>query len=49
MAEEAADLLYFALVAMIRAGVSLAEVDRVLDRRALRISRSGGEAKPPPA
>ena len=48
VAEEAADLLYFALVAMIRAGVSLDEVERVLDRRALRLSRSGGEAKPPP-
>ncbi len=49
VAEEAADLLYFALVALVRAGVRLDEVERVLDRRALRISRSGGEAKRPPA
>ena len=48
VAEEAADLLYFALVALVRAGVSLDEVERVLDRRALRVSRSGGEAKPGP-
>ena len=49
VAEEAADLLYFALVALVRAGVRLDDVERVLDRRALRISRSGGEAKPSPA
>ncbi len=48
VAEEAADLLYFALVAMVRAGVRLDEVERVLDRRALRVSRSGGEAKTAP-
>ncbi len=49
VAEEAADLLYFALVSLVRAGVGLDEVERVLDRRALRVSRSGGEAKPAPA
>ena len=48
VAEEAADLLYFALVALVRTGVGLDEVERVLDRRALRVSRSRGEAKPPP-
>jgi len=38
---EAADVIYFAMVAMRRAGVSLAEVEAELDRRALRISRRG--------
>jgi len=44
--EEAADLLYFALVALARAGRPLAEVEAVLDRRALRLSRRPGHAKP---
>lgn len=44
--DEAADLLFFTLVAMRRAGVSLAEVERVLDRRALRVGRRSGDAKP---
>ena len=48
VAEEAADLLYFTQVALVRAGVRLDEVERVLDRRALRVSRSGGEAKVAP-
>jgi phosphoribosyl-ATP pyrophosphohydrolase len=43
---EAADLLYFAAVAMSRAGVSLAEVERELDARARRVGRRGGEVKP---
>ncbi len=43
---EAADLLYFAAVAMVRAGVSLADVVGELDRRALRVTRRGGDAKP---
>ena len=42
---EAADLLYFAAVAMQRAGVDLADVGRELDRRALRVSRRGGARK----
>lgn len=42
---EAADLLYFTLVAMRRAGVRLADVALELDRRALRISRRPGDAK----
>jgi phosphoribosyl-ATP pyrophosphohydrolase/phosphoribosyl-AMP cyclohydrolase len=46
-AEEAADLLYFAMVALVRAGVPLAEVERVLDRRALRVTRRPGDAKEP--
>ncbi len=42
---EAADMLYFTLVAMARAGVRLADVERELDRRALRITRRPGNAK----
>jgi phosphoribosyl-ATP pyrophosphohydrolase/phosphoribosyl-AMP cyclohydrolase len=45
---EAADVLYFTLVAMQRAGVSLSDVARVLDARALKISRRKGDAKPEP-
>ena len=44
-AEEAADLLYFTLVALVRAGVSWSEVERVLDQRRLRLSRRPGAAK----
>jgi len=43
---EAADLLYFALVAMARGGVALPEVEAELDRRALRQTRRPGDAKP---
>ncbi|MDX2115986.1 MAG: phosphoribosyl-ATP diphosphatase [Planctomycetota bacterium] len=45
IAHEAADLLYFALAGLAKAGVPLAEVERVLDRRALRVTRRGGDAK----
>jgi phosphoribosyl-ATP pyrophosphohydrolase len=45
VAEEAADLLYFWLVALVRSGKSLEDVERVLDRRALRVTRRGGERK----
>ena len=47
IAHEAADVLYFALVAMARGDVSLADVEAVLDARALRVQRRGGDAKPP--
>jgi len=43
---EAADVVYFALVAARRHGVGLEEIERELERRALRVSRRGGEAKP---
>lgn len=43
---EAADLLYFLLVAMQRSGVELSEVGAELDRRALKITRRPGNAKP---
>ena len=45
---EAADLLYFTLVAVARSGVALADVEAELDRRALKVTRRGGEAKPDP-
>jgi phosphoribosyl-ATP pyrophosphohydrolase len=45
-AAEAADVLYFAAVAAARAGVPLDAVEAELDRRALRVSRRPGEAKP---
>jgi len=44
---EAADLLYFAFVAMRRAQVDLAQVGAELERRSLRLSRRPGNAKPP--
>ena len=37
--EEAADLMYFLTVALERAGASLADVERELDRRALKVKR----------
>jgi phosphoribosyl-ATP pyrophosphohydrolase len=47
VAEEAADLLYFALVRAISAGVRLADVAAVLDRRGDRVSRRAGDEKRP--
>lgn len=46
-AEEAADLIYFASVKLAREGTTLADVERVLDRRALRVTRRPGNAKVP--
>lgn len=45
VAHEAADLLYFAAVAMQRAGTSFADVDRELELRSRRITRRSGAAK----
>ena len=45
-AHETADLIYFSLVAMVRSGVALADVEAELDRRALKVTRRGGDAKP---
>jgi len=42
---EAADVIYFTLVAARQRGANLADIERELDQRALRISRRGGEAK----
>lgn len=47
-AHEAADLLYFALVAARRRGASLADIERRLDQRTLRCTRRPGNAKPEP-
>lgn len=46
VAEETADLLYFALVAAVKAGVTIADVENVLHRRSLKVSRRPGLAKP---
>lgn len=43
-AEEGADLLYFAVVALARAGARFADVERELDRRAARIGRRAASA-----
>jgi phosphoribosyl-ATP pyrophosphohydrolase len=48
VAAEAADVIFFAMTAMARAGVPLADVERELDRRALIVTRRPGHAKPPP-
>jgi phosphoribosyl-ATP pyrophosphohydrolase len=45
VAREAADLIYFALTAMTRAGVDLADVERELNLRSGRITRRPGSAK----
>lgn len=42
---EAADVLYFASVAMARAGVSIAEVEAELARRSLKVTRRPGDRK----
>lgn len=44
--EEAADVIYFAAAALVREGLTLAEVERELDRRGLKITRRKGDAKP---
>ena len=46
VAEEASDLLYFTLVALARAGVDIADVESILDRRGRRQTRRSGDAKP---
>ncbi len=43
---EAADVLYFSMVAIIKAGGTMADVERELDRRALKLTRRPGDAKP---
>jgi phosphoribosyl-ATP pyrophosphohydrolase len=45
VASEAADVLYFTLVAMRRGGASLADVCAELDRRSLKVTRRPGNAK----
>ena len=46
VAHEAADVLYFTLTRLAAAGVPLAAVERVLDRRARQTTRRPGDAKP---
>ncbi|TNE49030.1 MAG: phosphoribosyl-ATP diphosphatase [Deltaproteobacteria bacterium] len=46
VAWEAADVLYFTMVRMIQQGVSLQDVGKELDRRALNVTRRKGDAKP---
>lgn len=46
IASEAADLLYFALVRCLQAGVGLSDVGAVLDKRAGKVTRRPGHAKP---
>ncbi|MEM0984409.1 MAG: phosphoribosyl-ATP diphosphatase [Planctomycetota bacterium] len=43
---EAADLLYFTLVKLAKNGVALSEIERHLDRKALKVTRRKGDAKP---
>ncbi len=45
-AAELADVLYFALVAAARSGVTLNDAERILDLRALKLTRRPGDAKP---
>jgi phosphoribosyl-ATP pyrophosphohydrolase len=43
---ETADVIYFALVAAAKAGVTLADIERELDLRSLKVQRRPGNAKP---
>ena len=45
VAREAADLIYFAAVALARAGTPLSAVEAELDRRAMKVTRRPGNAK----
>lgn len=45
-AAEAADVLYFLVVTLAAKGSSLAEAERVLDLRSLKVTRRPGDAKP---
>ncbi|KAH3683046.1 hypothetical protein WICPIJ_005982 [Wickerhamomyces pijperi] len=46
IAWECADLLYFALARCVKNGVSLADIERNLDLKGLKITRRKGDAKP---
>ncbi|KAI9143826.1 histidinol dehydrogenase-domain-containing protein [Paraphysoderma sedebokerense] len=46
IAWEAADLIYFALVKCVAAGLSLNDIDKQLNKRAKKITRRPGNAKP---
>ncbi|KAH8915414.1 PRA-PH-domain-containing protein, partial [Atractiella rhizophila] len=47
VAEECADLLYFALTKCVSAGVGLEEVSKVLEKRKGKVARRKGDAKKP--
>lgn len=44
---EASDVIYFALVKCVKNGVSLADIGRELEKRSLKVTRRGGDAKEP--
>jgi phosphoribosyl-ATP pyrophosphohydrolase len=44
-AAEAADVIYFALVNAARKGATLQDIEKILDRRALKVTRRPGNAK----
>lgn len=46
IASEAADLLYFAMVRCLQAGVGISDIGAVLDKRAGKVTRRPGHAKP---
>ncbi|GAB5592193.1 trifunctional histidinol dehydrogenase [Umbelopsis nana] len=46
VAWEAADLIYFAITKCVAAGVSVSDIEKNLDKKALKISRRPGNAKP---
>jgi len=46
IAFEAADLLYFALTRCVAAGVGIADIERSLDKKARKVTRRPGHAKP---
>ncbi|GAA5974251.1 hypothetical protein JCM11641_003354 [Rhodosporidiobolus odoratus] len=46
LAGEVADLLYFAMTRAVSMGVSLKDVQKVLERRSLKVTRRKGDAKP---
>lgn len=46
VAFEAADLLYFALTRCVAAGVGLSDIERALDKKAKKVTRRKGDAKP---
>ena len=45
MAAEAADVIYFTLATAVRAGVSLADIEKQLDGRSKKVTRRPGNAK----
>lgn len=46
IAWEAADLFYFALTRCVKYGVSIADIEKNLDMKALKVTRRKGDAKP---